>query len=114
VYDIEWRVVSERTTVSTLSELLEAAFDPDYIQYWKPRFEDIAPGALVQFKGDYLENFKIANNAYYKNNSKRFRYLAIKYKASYLVVEKKYKYNFPIVYENEEYTIYSTKYPVLE
>lgn len=114
LYDVEWRVVSERTTVSTLSELLEAAFEPDYIQYWKPRFEDIAPGALAQFKGDYLENFKIANNAYYKNNSKRFRYLAAKYKASYLVVEKKYKYDFPIVYENEGYTIYSTKYPARE
>jgi len=109
LYDIEWRVISERSTVSTLSELLEAAFDPEYIHYWKPRFEDIAPGALAQFKGDYLANFKIANDAYYKNNSKRFRYLAKKYNASYLVVEKRYKYKLPVVYENKEYVIYALK-----
>lgn len=110
LYDVEWRVISERSTVSTLSELLEAAFDPSYIHYWKPRFEDIAPRALVQFKGDYLVNFKIANNAFYTNTSERFLYLAKKYNASYLVVEKKYEYNLPIVYKNEAYSVYSFKY----
>ncbi|PIQ71416.1 hypothetical protein COW57_00095 [Candidatus Roizmanbacteria bacterium CG17_big_fil_post_rev_8_21_14_2_50_39_7] len=107
LYDVEWRVISERSTVSTLSELLEAAFDPSYVHYWKPRFEDIAPGALVQFKGDYLANFKIANNAYYTNTSERFLYLAKKYNASYLVVEKKRRYRLPILYENKEYIVYS-------
>lgn len=114
LYDVEWRVISERSTVSTLSELLEAAFDPSYIHYWKPRFEDIAPKALVQFKGDYLSNFKIANKAYYKNNTERFLYLAKKYNASYLVGEKKYTYHLPIVYTNKEYTVYSLKYQVRE
>lgn len=107
LYDVEWRVISERSTVSTLSELLEAAFDPAYIDYWRPRFEDIAPGAISQFKGDYLENFKIANNAFYNNTTERFLYLAKKYDASYLVVEKKYKYELPVLYENSEYKIYS-------
>ena len=110
LYDVEWRVVSERTTVSTLSELLEAAFDPSYIPYWKSRFEDVAPGAIGQFKGDYLANFKIANDAYYKNTKERFTYLAKKYKASYIVVEKTHTYTFPIVYQNEKYAVYATHY----
>lgn len=114
LYDVEWRVISERSTVSTLSELLEAAFDPRYIVYWKPRFEDVAPGALAQFKGDYLANFKIANNAYYTNTSERFLYLAKKYNASYLVVEKKRRYRLPILYENKGYTVYSLTYQVHE
>jgi hypothetical protein len=99
-------VISERSTVSTLSELLEAAFDPEYIYYWKPRFEDIAPGALAQFKGDYLANFKIANNAFYTNSTERFLLLAKKYKASYLVVDNIHIYNLPVVYRNEGYTVY--------
>lgn len=114
LYDVEWRVISERSTVSTLSELLEAAFDPSYIQYWRPRFEDVAPGAIAQFNGDYLENFKIANDAFYKNSTKRFLYLAKKYDVSYLVVETKYTYSLPVVYKNSEYTIYSLRYPVHE
>lgn len=114
LYDVEWRVISERSTISTLSELLEAAFDPSYIQYWHPRFEDIAPGAIDRFRGDYLENFKIANDAFYRNSTERFLFLAKKYEASYLVVEKKYKYSLPVVYENNEYTVYSLKYPAHE
>jgi len=107
LYDEEWRVGSERSTVSTLSELLEGAFDPSYISYWKPRFEDIAPGALEQFKGNYLVNLKIANDSYYVHSTQEFVALSKKYKASYLVVEKQYKYSLPIVYQNTEYTIYS-------
>jgi hypothetical protein len=107
LYDIEWRVISERSTVCALSELLEAAFDPTYIRYWKPRFEDVAPGALAQFKGNYLNNIDIANKAFYANSTNRFIYLAKKYNVSYLVVEKKYAYKLPLVYQNSEYAIYS-------
>ena len=107
LYDVEWRVISERSTVSTLSELLEGAFDPSYISYWKPRFEDVAPGALQKFKGDYIENLRITNEAYHHNSTDTFIALGKKYKASYVVVEKSYRYDLPIVYENEEYSIYS-------
>ncbi len=110
LYDVEWRVVSERSTISTLSELLEAAFDPKYIDYWIPRFEDIAPIALAQFKGDYLKNLKIAGDAYYSNTAERFLYLGKKYHASYLVVEKNHLYPLPILYKNSEYIIYSLNY----
>lgn len=108
-YDAEWRVISERSTVSTLSELLEAAFDPSYIAYWKSRFEDVAPGTIKQFKGDSYTNFKIANKAYYSHSTKDFIALGKKYGASYIVAERQYKYNLPLVYQNKEYSIYSLK-----
>lgn len=106
MYDAEWRVISERSTVCTLSELLEAAFDPAYIAYWKPRFEDVAPGVLKQFKGNYLENLKIANEAFYHHSTQDFIQLSKKYKATYLVVDKQHKHNLPVVYQNEEYVVY--------
>lgn len=109
LYDAEWRVVSERSTVSTLSELLEGAFDPSYLSYWKPRFKDVAPGALAQFKGNSFENFKIANVAYYKHSASEFIALGKKYKAFYLVVEKNHLYQLPLVYKNKEYAVYSLK-----
>lgn len=111
LYDVEWRVGSERSTISTLSELLEGAFDPSYISYWKPRFEDIAPGAIKQFKGDYLANPKIANGAYYSHSTVQFIALGRKYQASYLVVDKQYTYTLPIAYQNKEYTVYSLNTP---
>ena len=111
LYDVEWRVGSERSTISTLSELLEGAFDPSYISYWKPRFEDIAPNAIKQFKGDYLANPKIANNAYYNHSTEQFIALGRKYHASYLVVDRKNTYSLPITYQNKEYTVYSLNTP---
>ncbi len=111
LYDVEWRVVSERSTVSTLSELLEAAFDPGYIQYWKPRFEDVAPKVLNRFQGDYLENLKMTSEAYYTNTSEDFLRMGKKYKASYLVSGNRHRYNLPILFGNKEYTVYSLKYP---
>jgi len=110
LYDVEWRVVSERSTISTLSELLEAAFDPSYIQYWKPRFEDVAPHALNKFNGDYFKNMEITNDAYYSNNTKQFLALGKKYNASYLVSDKKHRYSLPVLYENKEYVVYSLTY----
>ena len=111
LYDIEWRVVSERSTVSTLSELLEAAFDPGYIHYWKPRFEDIAPNVLNRFQGDYLDNLRMTSEAYYTNTSESFLRVGKKYNAYYLVAGNRHRYNLPILFENKEYTVYSLKYP---
>ncbi|MFH0773747.1 MAG: hypothetical protein V1922_05555 [bacterium] len=107
LYDVEWRVISERSTISTLSELLEGAFDPSYISYWKPRFEDVAPGAIKQFKGDYLANLKLTDKAYYNRSTAEFIALGKKYDVSYIVVDKHYIYNLPIAYQNAEYTVYS-------
>lgn len=105
-YDLEWRVVSERSTVTHLGELAEAAFSPDYIAYWKPRFESVAPGALEKFRGDVFENKKIVTQAYYDLSANDLNRIAQKYGASYLVVEKPHEYNFQEVFENSGYRVY--------
>jgi hypothetical protein len=105
-YDLEWRVVSERSTVVTLSELLEAAFSPEYIATWKPRFEALAPGALEQFRGDVFENTQITARAFYQLSSDDLRRIGNTYHASYLVVEKPHRYDFPIVYQNAGFVVY--------
>lgn len=105
-YDLEWRVVSERSTVSTLSELLEGAFLPSYIDYWRPRFEDVAPKALKQFSDDPLKNIVITKKAYYSLSEKDIIRISKKYGAKYFVSEKPSQYQFPIVYQNNGFTIY--------
>lgn len=109
MYDTEWRVLSERSTVSTISELLEGAFDPGYIQYWKPRFEDVAPGALEQFRSNFYDNLAITKRAYYSLSTNKLLEIAHKYHASYLVVEKPYTHNLPIVYQNAQFIVYKVK-----
>ncbi len=103
----DWRVFSERSTVATLSELLEAAFAPDYLDYWKPRFEALAPGALAQFQGDYFENKRLTAAAYYGLTAADFEGLAARFQADYVVIEKPHSYDLPVVYENSGFVIYA-------
>lgn len=105
-YNLEWRVISERSTVSTLSEVLEGAFLPSYIKYWRPRFEDVAPGALQQFSTDSFKNIAITKKAYYSLIEKDILMLSIKYHADYFISEKPYYYQFPIEYENNGFIVY--------
>ncbi len=116
LYESEWRVFSERSTVSTLSELLEAAFAPEYMDYWQPRFEAVAPGALARFQGNFFENIEITAAAYYNLHEPDIQRLACTYHASYFVVEKTHPYNFPIAisadgqpFENHEFIIYDLR-----
>jgi len=105
-FTTEWRVGSERSTVATLSEILEAAFVPSYIPYWKGRFNDLAPGALSKFRGDYFANVNYTKAAYYSLSKKDFEKISSKYNAHYLVIEKPHSYNFPILFENKNYFVY--------
>ena len=106
LYASDWRVFSERSTVSTLSELLEAAFAPEYIDYWRPRFEAVAPGALPRFRGDYFENKAATAEAYYSLSTADLEVVAQTYGADYLVVEKPNVHPLRVVYENDTFTIY--------
>jgi len=106
LYNIEWRVISERSTVVTMSDLLETAFVPDYIKYWKPRFESVAPGAINQFNGDIIKNFKTASKAFDSLKEEDFMSISNEYSAQYLVVEKKNKLNFQKVFSNDKYVVY--------
>jgi len=109
-YESEWRVFSERSTVVTLSELLEAAFVPDYLNTWEPRFNALAPGALPQFEGDYFENVRITAAAFNSLTDDQLVEIARKYGASYLVVEKPIQRQFPVAYENSTYIIYDLRH----
>lgn len=105
-YEPEWRVFSERSPVVSLSELLVGAFVPDYVNSWKPRFEALAPGALVRFRGDIFENLDITKRAFYSLSSGDLLRIAHQYGATYLVVEKTHSHDWPAVYENDTFIIY--------
>ncbi|MEK7109735.1 MAG: hypothetical protein AAB876_00780 [Patescibacteria group bacterium] len=106
LYNLEWRVISERSSVSTLSELFEGGFLPSYIYYWQPRFEGVAPKALEQFSDDPLKNIIITKKAYYSLSEKDIIRISKKYGAKYFVSEKPRLYQFPILYENKGFIVY--------
>jgi hypothetical protein len=107
LYESDWRVFSERSTVATLSELLEAAFAPEYVEYWQPRFADVAPGALEHFRGNYFDNKAVTAEAFYSLSTADLEALAAKYGADYLVVEKPHTHDLPVAYENGEFVVYA-------
>jgi hypothetical protein len=117
-YDSEWRVFSERSTVVTHSELLEAAFAPAYlddragpdgrVNYgWRTRLADLAPGALEKFQGNFFDNQQIIAGAFYGLSTDQLRAAADKYGASYLVVEKPHLRDLTACYANSQYVVYA-------
>lgn len=106
-YTPDWRVFSERSTVVTLSELLEIALVPDNASIWKERFNDLAPGALAKFNGNFYDGRAFTHQAFYTLSQADMERLAAKYRATYLVVQKPQVYpGFPVDYENQEFTMY--------
>jgi hypothetical protein len=106
-YDSEWRVFSERSTVATHSELLEAAFVPDYVDYWRPRFEAVAPGALDHFAGDFFANQETTAEAFYSLADDDLLRVAHTYGAAYLVVEKPHLRPWTVLYANSDFVVYA-------
>jgi hypothetical protein len=107
MYDPEWRVFSERSTIVVLSDTLEMAFNPSYSPIWKGRFNDIIPNALSKFTFNYFENNKLVRDIYLSLSPERISFLGEKYKVDYFVTENIVTYPFPIVYKNTGYSIYS-------
>jgi hypothetical protein len=105
-YDLEWRVLSERSTVATLSELLEAAFAPEYIPRWRERFEAVAPGAQARMRGDVFENNDLAAAAFYSLSTGELQQIGRRYGATYLVMEKPHTRDLPVAYENVGFIVY--------
>ncbi|MBN1886510.1 MAG: hypothetical protein JW850_00915 [Thermoflexales bacterium] len=105
-YDSGWHVFSERSTVVTLADLLEIALVPDNIDVWNERFEQLAPGALSRFGGDFFENMRITAEAFYSLTPGELLRIASRYGATYLVVEKPHSHALPLVYENDHYLVY--------
>jgi hypothetical protein len=109
LYQADWRVFSERQTVTTLSEILEASFEPRYMSIWQPRVETLAPGAIAQFKGNLLENQKITGDAYNNLSTAALLSAACQYHATFIVTEKGHAHDLPQIYENSEYMIYDVR-----
>jgi hypothetical protein len=106
-YESDWRVFSERSTVVSLSELLDVAFAPNYTSTWEARFEAIAPGALARLNGDNFENSALIAQAFYGLSDEAVLRAACQYSASYLVVEKPHLRHFPVVYQNQQFVVYA-------
>ncbi len=105
-YESDWRVYSERSTLASISDLLELALQPDGFSAWLPRFEAVAPGAAARFSSDYFENVAVVRAAYASLGSADFGALACRFGARYAVVEQPRALGFPRVYENTGFRIY--------
>lgn len=106
-YESDWRVFSERSSLTTITELSEIAFTPEAITSWKERFNDVIPGVYGQFRGNYFDNLLLTKQAYANLSLERIGYLARRYGISYVVAEKPNSYFLPVVYQNEKFIIYA-------
>lgn len=106
VFESDWRVYSERSTVVCYSDLLEASIVLEYVDVWKTRFEAIAPGAISHFHGNTIENIQIAGDAYGALSDTDILRVAHDYGATYLVVEKSRLRPWNAIYENSKFIIY--------
>ncbi len=106
-YESSWRVSSDRSTVALFSDLMDVMYSPEYLETWRARFEDVAPGAFAQFRGDFFENQAITARAFYSLSSAELQRIAHKYGAGYLVMEKPNLRDFPVTFENRRYIIYA-------
>ena len=106
IYEPEWRVFSERSSVVSVIDLLEVALAPQYLDTWTERFEALAPGVIEQFTGIYFESDALASHAFYSLSDQALLKVADIYQAGYLVVEKPHVRDFPLIYENQDYIIY--------
>lgn len=105
----DWRVFAERQSLASLSDLLEIALVPDYLPTWRERFEAIAPGAIGKFDGNYFHSLRIAGAAYDGLTDRQLAEVARKYSASFAVVQKPGRREFPIVYENDDFVVYDLR-----
>ncbi|MBL8058440.1 MAG: hypothetical protein JNK29_17175 [Anaerolineales bacterium] len=87
IYGSEWRTFSERSTVVSHAELLMIALAPRYYDAWLERFEQVAPGAMAKFAGNYFENAAITRAAYRTLTTDDLVRIAQRYSAGYIVTE---------------------------
>jgi len=105
-YTPDWRVFSERASVVTIPEMMEIPFDPPYAEDFLYRLNAVAPGALEQFNGNYIESLDITEEAFYSNDTTDFIELACQFSADYLVVERGYAYDFKTAYAKGDFIVY--------
>lgn len=106
LYLPDWRVHSHRSTVVTLSELLEVAFAPDYVPTWQERFDALLPGVRTGFSGDYFANARRTAEAYRALPTASLLDTARRYGASFVVIEQPSPHHLPVVWENEGFVVH--------
>lgn len=105
-YTSDWRVFSQRSTVVTIPELMEIPFDPPFEHNFKRRLNDIAPGAIEQFDGNYIHSLETTGETFYTQTTEDFIRLSCTYQADYLVVEQGHAYDLNPIYKNSGYIVY--------
>jgi hypothetical protein len=106
LYEAEWRVFSERSSVVSIYELFEIALRPHYLDTWRERFDLLAPGVVQQFNGNYFESNTLTSRAFYTLTDQEILQAARSFAAGYLVVEQPHRRDLPLLYENQGYIIY--------
>lgn len=111
IYGSEWRTFSQRSTVVAHAELLMIALAPSYYDTWKERFEQLAPGALAQFDGNYFDDAALVKAAYESLSTDALTRIARRYGAAYIVTEHPQTLSLPPAPwacnpANPDYTIY--------
>ena len=105
-YESDWRVFSERSTVINICESMELHYNPVFASTYVTRMNDLAPGAMEKFNGNYYDTFRFTQEAFETLDDADFEDLAQKYGADYLVLPNKTLSDYPVVYQNPTYSIY--------
>ncbi len=107
LYDSSWRTFSERSTLATHDELLMIALAPIHYDVWAERFEQVAPGALAQFNGDFFEAQRVTREAYNALGADELEAVSARYGVDYVVRELPNALPWSTLNcENAEYAIY--------
>lgn len=106
-YESDWRVFSERGTLVTICESMELHYDPPFASEFVPRLNDLAPGAIEKFDGNYYHTFESVREAFETLTDEDFERLADKYAIDYLVLPSHTSSDLPVIYRNPSYTVYN-------
>ena len=105
-YVPDWRVFSERGTIATIPEFEVLHLNPEYMPGFVERFEDVAPGAIQKFNGDFRITVEVTREAFASLSDRDFIRIGEKYHAQYLVLPLSHKVSFTPIYTNSEFAIY--------
>ena len=95
---------SPNGTLAIICELMELHYDPPFASEFVPRLNDLAPGAIEKFDGNYYHTFESVREAFETLTDEDFERLADKYAIDYLVLPSHTSSDLPVIYRNPSYT----------
>lgn len=105
-YESDWRVFSERGTVVSICESMELHYYPPFASNFEMRMNDLAPGSIEKFNGNYYDTMRFTQEAFETLDDDDLAKVADKYGADYLVLPRGTITNFASVYQNPSYAVY--------